>query len=803
MKKIIFRILLLSNIIFFSSCNKQVELLLKNNDSDIKLWYNKPAKDWMTQALPIGNGSIGAMIFGGVYKEHIQFNEKSLWSGKTHDDSNVSLQENMPLIKELLALGKVVEADEKLKKLGIPTREHFGAYQPFGDFFLEFSHKGEVTNYHRELNLSQSMVSVNYQIEGVNYKREYFASYPDQVIVMKITSDQPAKISFQLKKTTPHEDGHVLVENNTNLVLNGIMPENGIKYSSRIKVRTDGGTTREHDAGILIEKANSVELILAAKTNYAMNWPSCKNDIDPDEAVVDRIKEVSNKSYRKLQYNHLNDYQNLFNRVEFILGESSEIDSLPTDEALMAYTKMNSSNIEYEGDLRLESLLFHYGRYLIISSSRNGALPANLQGLWNNSKKPAWDSDYHTDINLEMNYWLTGNTNLSECFSPFTDYVDFLKFSGKETAQNYFNARGFFVSIYSNPWGYSEPRWMWTGAGGWLCQNLYDNFLFHGDVKYLKDKAYPIMKEACLFYLDILTPYTDGSLAVVPGVSPEVNFMYDNENSYRNSAGATIDQQIVYDLFTNTIEAAQILNKDDELVILLSNKLKQLSSPIKIGENGAIQEWIEDWPAQDVEHRHISHLYALCPGRMINSKLTPKWAEAASKSLNLRGENHTEWGSVWRIASWARLGQGDRAHSFFRSILRHTTDTNMVYRNGGGVYENLFTCHSPFQIDGNLGFSSVVTEMLLQSHVGNWKNAYQIELLPALPKVWAKGMIKGVVARGGFEVDIDWNNGKLTKVRIHSKRGNHTKIVYGGEIIELQLSKNESVILDSELNLKE
>jgi alpha-L-fucosidase 2 len=802
MKKIICRILPLCSILFISSCISQEKFLLQSNDSDIKLWYNKPATEWMTQALPIGNGSIGAMIFGGVYKEHIQFNEKSLWSGKKHDDSQVSLQEKMPLIEELLASGKVIEADEQLRKLEIPTKEHFGAYQPFGDLFLEFGHKGQVTNYHRELNLSQSMVSVNYQIEGVNYKREYFASYPDQVIVMRITSDQPAKISFQLKKTTPHEDGQVLVEDNTNLVLKGIMPENGIQYSSRIKIRTDGGISREHDGGISIEKANSVELILAAKTNYAMNWPSCKNDINPDNVVVDRIEEVSKKSYSKLQSNHLNDYQNLFNRVEFILGESSQKDSLPTDEALMAYTKMNINNIEYDGDLRLESLLFHYGRYLIISSSRKGALPANLQGLWNNSKNPAWSSDYHTDINLEMNYWLTGNTNLTECFSPFTDYVDFLKLSGKETAKNYFNARGFYVSIYTNPWGYSEPRWLWTGAAGWLCQNLYDNFLFHGDVEYLKDRAYPIMKDACLFYLDMLTTYKDGSLAVVPGVSPEINFRYDNENSYRHSAGATIDQQIVHDLFTNTIEAAQTLNKDDELMLLLSNKLKQLSSPIKVGENGAIQEWIEDWNAEDVGHRHLSHLYALYPGRMINPALTPKWGEAASKSLNLRGGNHTSWGSVWRIASWARLGQGDKAHSFFKSVLRHTTDTTMVYHNGGGAYENLFTCHSPFQIDGNLGFSSVVTEMLLQSHVGNLKNGYQIELLPALPKAWPKGMIKGVVARGGFEVDIEWNNGKLTKVIIYSKQGNHTKIGYDGKIIKLQLSKNESIILDSELNLK-
>jgi len=786
-------------LIIVFNCQTTVNAQSKVNNN-YKLWYNQPATQWMTQALPIGNGSAGAMIFGGIGEEHVQFNEKSLWSGKQIDVSNPAFKQNISQIQELLANGKVAEANALFKELGEFPRDYFGAYQPFGDLFMKFEHGDKATDYHRELDLTKALVSVEYRIEGVQYRREYFASYPDQVIVMRITADKPARINMRISMTTPQEEGRVVTENNQNIVLNGIMPESGIQYCSRLKIQNQGGNTGINDNGIEIKAADSVVLLLSAKTNYAMNWPTCQSDIVPAKVTLSQIEKASKKTFDQLFKIHLADYSRLFNRMQLTLESPADRCSLPTDQALIAYTNANSEKASDGGDPGLEALLFNYGRYLMISSSRKGALPANLQGIWNDSKKPAWDSDYHTDINLEMNYWMDGPTNLPECFSPFSEYINFLSKPGSKTARNYFGADGFFVNIYTNPWGYAEPRWPWVDAAGWLCQNLYDHFLFTGDIDYLRKQAYPIMKEACLFYLDCLFPYIDSSLVVVPGISPEITFRYDDGNFYSVSAGASIDQQIVYDLFTNTIEAAKILHKDENLIRTLGDRLKKLSPPVKITKNGTIQEWIEDWPAKDPEHRHISHLYALYPGRMIDPLKNQEWAKAAEKTLILRGDNQTGWGTAWRIACYARLNEGEAAHGFFKSLIRHCTDTKIIYRNGGGAYDNLLTCHSPFQIDGNFGFSAAVAEMLLQSHIGSWDSGYELRLLPAIPKAWPNGSVKGLVARGGFTIDMEWKAGKLVKAVILSHQGKNAKICYNGKTIDLKIGKERSVTLNSELN---
>ncbi len=784
------------------SCRQHPESAVNITDENEKiLWYNEPAEEWMTQALPIGNGSVGAMIFGGIEKEHIQFAEQSLWSGKPHDHSQPSFQKKIPEVMELLAKGRVVQGNDLLKGEEIPAREFFGAFQPFGDVFMEFSHQGEITDYHRELDLSRSLATVSYKVNGINYHREYFVSFPDQVVVMRITADQPGKINVLVSKTSPHESSKVQTEDNTDLVLKGQMPESGLNYGSRLRVINQDGTITVDKKGLLVSEANSITLLLSAKTNYDMNWPSCQSDVNPHEIVENQVNVAAKKTYDKLLTAHLEDYQPLFNRVSLSLESPLDRSKLPTDKRLIAYTNANEQGAENGGDPGLEALLFHYGRYLIISSSREGSLPANLQGVWNDSKTPAWESDYHTDINVQMNYWLTGSTNLPECFGPFADYVDFLRKSGSEAAKNYFNARGFFVNIYTNPWGYAEPRWLWPGAGGWLCQNLYDHFLFTGDIEYLKEKAFPIMEDACLFYLDLLVPYVDGSLVISPSLSPEINFIHENGKSYRLSAGASIDQQVVYDLFTNTIEAAKILETGNELIEKLTDRLQRLSPPIKIRDNGAIQEWVEDWSAEDEEHRHISHLYALYPGRLIDPVTTPQWAKAADISLKIRGEDHTEWGSAWRIAGYARLEEGEKAYDFFKTILRHTENTDMVYRGGGGAYENLLTCHSPFQIDGNFGFTAAVSEMLLQSHIGNWQKGYEMHLLPALPKAWSNGKVKGLIARGGFEVDMEWENGKLIQAEIFSNYEKTIKIRHNGKVEEFETGKNKPLVLDSELNM--
>lgn len=775
-------------------------MFFNDTDSSLKLWYNQPATEWMLQALPIGNGNIGAMVFGSISKEHLQFNEKSLWSGKRQEVENPLYQSKMDSIKKLLASGKIPEADALLKEAGQFPREHFGAFQPFGDLYMEFDHGDVASDYHRELDLSNALATVTYRIKGVTYRREYFASFPDQVIVMRITADQPERINMRVTMTTPQEQGEIVVSKDLDVIVKGRMPENGMQYNAHLKINPNGGTASTTASAIEIKKANSVVLLLSARTDYAMNWPSCTENMDPGLVVNKHIKNASTKTYDQLFKTHLKDYSYLFNRVQLKLDRPINRSSLPTDQTLIAYAKANQKGLD-GGDPGLEALLFNYGRYLMIASSRKGALPANLQGIWNNSKKPAWDSDYHTDINLEMNYWLNGPANLPECFSPFADYVDFLRAPGRKTAKKYFNARGFFVNIYTNPWGYAEPRWPWTGASGWLCQNLYDHFLFSGNQDYLRNKAFPIMKEACLLYLDLLIPYKDKSLVVTPSVSPEINFYFSNNKNYRTSAGASIDQQIVYDLFTNTIEAAHILKTDTQLINIFKDRLKRLSPPLKIGKNGALQEWIEDWQVEDPQHRHISHLFALYPGKMIDSLNTPQWAQAALNSLILRGDNQTGWGTAWRIACYARLGQGEKAHAFFKTMLRHCTDTGIVYRNGGGTYENLLTGHSPFQIDGNFGYSAAVAEMLLQSHIGNWQYGYEIHLLPALPKAWPNGMVKGLMARGGLTVDIEWKAGKLVKAVISSKYQKSTKICYNGKIIVVKISKEKPLLFDAELNI--
>lgn len=784
------------------SVGQQAEsAIVFSEDNDKVLWYNQPAEEWMTQALPIGNGSIGAMIFGGIEKEHIQFNEKSLWSGKPHDHSQPSFQKKLPELMELLAKGKVVEGNDLLKGEKGLSREFFGAFQPFGDVFMEFSHHGKVTDYHRELDLSRSLATVSYKVNGINYHREYFVSYPDQVVVMRISADQPGKINVLISKTCPHEGSNVTIENNTDLVIQGQMPESGINYGSRLRVINQGGTITVHKEGLLVSEANNITLLLSAKTDYAMKWPSCKSDVNPYEMVQNQVNAASMKTYNKLLSTHLKDYQPLFNRVNLNLESPLERSKLPTDQRLIAYTKANEQGEEDGGDPGLEAQLFHYGRYLSISSSRKGSLPANLQGVWNDSKTPAWDSDYHTDINLEMNYWLTGPTNLPECFGPLADYVDFLRNPGSEAAKNYFNARGFFVNIYTNPWGYAEPRWLWPGAGGWLCQNLYDHFLFTGDIKYLKAKAFPIMKDACLFYLDLLVSYTDSSLVISPSLSPEVNFIHNNGKSYRLSAGASIDQQVVHDLFSNTIEAAKILKTEEELIDILTDRLQRLSPPVKIRENGAIQEWMEDWSAEDPVHRHISHLYALYPGRLIDPIKTPQWAKAASKSLVIGGADHPTWGSAWRIACYARLGKGEMAYDMFNYIIRHSKETKTGYQGAGGAYENLLTTHSPFQIDGNFGFTAAVSEMLLQSHNGNWQEGYEMNLLPALPKAWPTGKTKGLMARGGLTVDIEWKDGKLSQAVIFSKSEKTIKVRYNGKVVQFQIENGKPLVIDNELKL--
>jgi alpha-L-fucosidase 2 len=791
-------------------CCSQIVWSQTRETEDLRLWYRQPATNWMQQALPIGNGKIGAMIFGGVGEEHIQFNEKSVWSGKINSNRNADLIKNMPQIQDLLARGNVLKADSiykhsgYLKYNGATSIDDFGAYQPFGDLKLKFqNHEGPVTDYVRDLNLSNSTAGVAYTVNGVRYTRTYFCSYPGQVMVMQLTASQPGKLSVEIEGQMPHAPrGTVSVDKQFDLLFSGKMPENGLLYEARLRIITNGVRSTAGTKGVKVTKANTITLILSANTNYQMKWPDVLTADNPANVSAAQVNAAAKLPYAKLLKNHISDYTRLFSSVTFRLNDLARGRSLPTDERLAAYQN-NNDNTDNTRDLGLEALLFQYGRYLLISSSRGHSLPANLQGLWNDRPDPAWKSDYHTDINLQMTYWATGPTNLEATFTPLVKYVDFLRIPGRITAKEYYRTNGFFVALYTNPWGFAAPRWLWTGAAGWLSQNLYDQFLFFGNLNYLKQEAYPVMKEACRFYLGIMRPYKGGKLAVVPGVSPEVNFVYTDGKDYRYSAGSAGDQQIIHDLFTNTIDAAGLLNTDANLVDSLKYVLKNLSDPLKLTKDGTIQEWIEPWVAVDTLHRHLSHLYALHPGKLINPVTDSTLANAAAKTIVKRGAGYTEWATTWRMMMWARLHKPEEAYNLFQFFVTRSTRENEAYAYGpgySGVYDNLLSTHPPFQVDGNTGFTAAVTEMLLQSHHGNLKSGYEISLLPALPGAWKDGTISGLKARGNVEVGMHWKGGRLVNVSLKSPVEKTVVVSYGSLKKTIKLQGNKPLTLDGSLN---
>ncbi|HZH64454.1 MAG TPA: glycoside hydrolase N-terminal domain-containing protein, partial [Flavisolibacter sp.] len=624
-----------------------------------------------------------------------------------------------------------------------------------------------------------------------------------QVMVMQLTASKPGKLSVQIEGLMPHApQGNVSVDKEFDLLFSGKMPESGLRYDARLRIITNGARSMAGTNGIKVTKASTITLILSANTNYQMKWPDVLSATNPALLSAAQVNAAAKLSYDQLLKTHISDYTRLFTKVKFRLEDVANGKSLPTDERLIAYQKNNQEK-DNTRDLGLEALLFQYGRYLLISSSRGNTLPANLQGLWNDRPNPAWRSDYHTNINLQMTYWVTGPANLESTFTPFVKYVDFLRVPGRITAKDYYRTNGFFVQLYTNPWGFAAPRWLWTGAAGWLSQNLYDQFLFFGNTSYLKQQAYPIMKEACRFYLGVIKPYKGGKLAVVPSISTEVNFVYNDGKDYRYSAGSAGDHQIVHDLFTNTLEAADLLNADPKFADSLKYVLANLSDPLKLTKDGTIQEWMEPWKAVDTLHRHLSHLYALHPGKLIDPASNPSLANAAAKTILKRGAGYTEWATTWRMMMWARLNKPEEAYNLFQFFITRSTNEKEAYAYGpgySGVYDNLLSTHPPFQVDGNTGFTAAVTEMLLQSHHGNLKSGYEISLLPALPAVWKDGSISGLKARGNVEVGMRWKSGKLVNVYLVSPVNKEVKLSYGSVKKSVKLQKNKPLSLDGTLN---
>lgn len=780
-------------------------------NNSLRLWYTQPAKEW-SEALPVGNGHMGAMVFGGVPNERIQFNEDTLWRGKPHDYVRAGAGEQLAEIRRLIAEGRSDDAGRlaRARFLSDPLRQL--PYQPFGDLRFQFTGHEKAVNYRRELDLDSAVATTTYRAGDVEFKREVFASYPDKAIVMRITADKPGKVSFTLKMDSPHTNTQTLVTpisqptgafsqrlfglfhrskpantNSGELLLTGKVQEDGLQFASLVRVSSSGGEVIPEKQALTIANADSATVVLVAATSFK-NFQDIS--ADPAERCEKLMQNAAKRKYDALLADHLEDHRTLFRRVDLDLGESNAM-KLPTDERLR---RIKTDGLE--SDPALAVLHFQYGRYLLIASSRPGSQPANLQGVWNELLDPPWEGKYTLNINCEMNYWPAELCNLSECHEPLFDMIDDLVISGGRTAKKQYNCRGWVVHHNTDLWRGTAPinnvDGIWPTGGAWLSHHLWEHYLFTGDKKFLEHRAYPVMKNASLFFVDFLVkdPET-GYLVTSPSHSPEQS----PPDRPLLTIGPTMDNQLVRALLNYTIEAAGILDTDEEFAAKLADIRKQLP-PNRVGQHGQLQEWLKDWDAPDNNHRHMSPLFALYPGWEI-TPADPKIFEAARVLLKWRGNGSTGWSFAWRIPLWARVGDGDFAYSQFFGLLNRRT------------LPNLFDLCGPFQIDGNFGACAGVAEMLLQSHRTDRGQKAEdrrqnseiriLDLLPALPKAWPTGSVRGLCARDGFEVDIEWKEGRLTKAVIHSKLGRPCRIRAGQKTVDFDTKKGKRYELDGQL----
>ncbi|MFB3386431.1 glycoside hydrolase N-terminal domain-containing protein [Flavobacterium sp. LAR06] len=776
-----------------------------NAQSNHVLWYNQPA-EFFEESLVLGNGKMGATVFGGANSDKIYLNDATLWSGEpVNAKMNPEAYKNIPAIREALKNENYKLADELNKKVQGKNSESFA---PLGTLEINNAEKGKAVNYHRELDISNAISKVSYEMAGIKYTREYFVSAPDQIMVIKLTSDQKGALNFDINLKSLLKS-NVEVRNNI-LVMTGTAPihenpgytvlpkyqdvnERGTRFTTLIQIKkTDGKITSSRESISLKDATEAIIYVSVATSFNGFDKNPATEGIDDIAIASQHLSKALATPFDKLKESHIADYQKFYNRVNLDLGKTTAPD-LPTDERLLRYS-------EGKEDKNLEILYFNFGRYLLISSSRTMGVPANLQGIWNPYLNPPWSSNYTMNINVEENYWLAENTNLSEMHLPLLSFIKNLSVTGKVTAKTFYGVNEGWASAHNsdiwamtNPvgtFGNDDPSWAcWPLSGAWLSTHIWEHYVFTQDKNYLKNDGYPIMKGASEFFLGWMITDKNGKLITSPSTSPENKFIAPDGYIGATMYGGTADLAMIRECFDKTIKASKVLNIDIAFRAKLETALSKFY-PYQVGKKGNLQEWYFDWNDEDPKHRHQSQLFGLFPGDQITPEKTPDLAAASRKTLEIKGDETTGWSKGWRINLWARLWDGNRAYKMYRELLRYVDPDGKKTekpRRGGGTYPNLFDAHPPFQIDGNFGGAAAVAEMLVQS------DENEIRLLPALPDAWGTGFVKGICARGGFEITMEWEKKLLKKLTVFSKNGGKTTLISGDKKQDITLKKGEKL----------